>query len=379
MRIENRQLSFATVLAASFAGACLVLFPTPAHAGWGKNFARTVLPSLVRRAAVSMIQRELYDLESDRVPAPNFAPDRAPDPRLYDAPDRAPGPRLYDAPNRTPDPAQARSVRATRNPKSTVQQPSGYHWTPRSAMDYLQNDDDRSFDPTTFHRNVYPPLNPVPSSAVAQSFRRGLAGSCSYDQLVNANVFVSAPLHGSVFKRHGRVKYIILHSTETGSPADARRVIQSWNNKGLRHPGAQFVVDRDGTICSTVNPDQATVHIDTSKTLAGYSNDNSVGIEIVRSGKQQYTRAQLDSVTCLVSYLQSHYDVPDTGVTTHHHVQPSDRSDPVNFDLVAFENDKSALQATARADCAVSQPQIADAKHAQQLMPKPAPDFRLRN
>jgi hypothetical protein len=131
--------------------------------------------------------------------------------------------------------------------------------------------------------------------------------------------------------------------------ADARRVVQSWNNRGLRHPGAQFVVDRDGTICSTVNPDQATVHINTNKTLPGYTNDNSVGIEIVRAGKQQYTRPQLDSVMYLVAYLQAHYHVSDSNITTHHHVQPSDRSDPVGFDLVAFENAKSTFKQEALA------------------------------
>ncbi len=368
MRIENRQLNFAAVLAASLAGACLILSPSPAYAGWGKSFARTVLPSLVRRAAVSMIQQELYDLESDRQIS---APYQVPNPDRYTAPIRATIPQ--------------------RSSFSTKQVP-GYRWTPRSATDYLQRDDDRITDPSSLSSRTHSSGNSMPSSAVARSFQRGLAGSCSYDQLVSANVFVSCPLHGSVFKRQGRVKYIILHSTETGSPADARRVIQSWNNRGLRHPGAQFVVDRDGTICSTVNPDQATVHIDTSKTLSGYSNDNSVGIEIVRSGKQQYTRCQLDSVTCLVAYLQSHYGVADSAVTTHHHVQPSDRSDPVNFDLVAFENDKSALQASALANAkyqtsksqifsanyANSTSQLALAKNVMQMMPKPAPDFRLR-
>lgn len=391
MRIENRQLNFAAVLAATLAGACLFFSPGPAYAGWGKSFARTVLPSLVRRAAVSLIQQELYDLESDR----SFAQSDAQVLDRYSGPAPAPNPDPYNALYQAPNPHRYKApIRAT-NPKRSIsgpQQVAGYQWTPRSAVDYLQSDDDRITDPLSLSASTRSSRNSMPSSAVARSFQCGLAGSYSYDQLVSANVFVSCPLHGSVFKRQGRVKYIILHSTETGSPADARRVIQSWNNRGLRHPGAQFVVDRDGTICSTVNPDQATVHIDTSKTLAGYSNDNSVGIEIVRSGKQQYTRSQLDSVTRLVTYLQSHYGVADSAVTTHHHVQPSDRSDPVNFDLVAFESDKSALQASALANAndqtyrsqsisanyANSKSQLADAKSVMQMMPKPAPDFRLR-
>jgi len=403
MRIENRQLNFAAVLAATLAGACLFISPSPAYAGWGKSFARTVLPSLVRRAAVSLIQQELYDLESDRSFSQSDAQDLdrysgpapAPNPDRYNALYPAPNPDRYNALYQAPNSHRYTAPIQATNPKRSMsgpQQVSGFQWTPRSALDYLQSDDHRMTDPSSLSASTRSSRNSMPSSAVARSFQRGLAGRHSYDQLVSANVFVSYPLHGSVFKRQGRVKYIILHSTETGSPADARRVIQSWNNRGLRHPGAQFVVDRDGTICSTVNPDQATVHIDTSKTLAGYSNDNSVGIEIVRSGKQQYTRSQLDSVTRLVAYLQSHYGVADSAVTTHHHVQPSDRSDPVNFDLVAFENDKSALQASALANAndqtsrsqiisanyANSKSQLADAKGVMQMMPKPAPDFRLR-
>ncbi len=177
-----------------------------------------------------------------------------------------------------------------------------------------------------------------------QAFEHGALGQQPFATMVANRVFISTPLHGSVFKRKDTIKYIVLHSTETASPADAKRVIQSWNNRGLRHPGAQFVVDRDGAIYATANPDLATVHINTKKTSAEYSNDNSVGIEIVRAGKQRYTQPQLNSVMYLVSYLQQHYQVPDQNVTTHHRVQPSDRSDPVGFDLLAFSRTKSDFE-----------------------------------
>lgn len=247
--------------------------------------------------------------------------------------------------------------------------PLRFEWTPRAALDYLPGD--RVVFPAGRmpSRAVTQPLsNPLPAarpesviakphsvvsagalspSLVSRSFEQGVAGDYAWDDLVAAGVFENDPLHGSVYKRKGSVKYIILHSTETANPADARRVILSWNNRGLKHPGAQFVVDRDGTICSTTDPDMVVIHIEPSRALAGYSNDNSIGIEIVRSGKQEYTKPQLDSVNRLVAYLQSHYSIPNSNVTTHHHVQPSDRSDPVNFDMLAFESEKSALQTAA--------------------------------
>ena len=367
----------------ALAGSLVFYVATPAYAGWGNSFVHGVLPSLVKRAAVSLIQQELYDLES-RQSSGNYQPDNEME-RGFPQPPMI----MHQGGSRDPRSISAKAKSETFAISRTAP-PSGYKWTPRSAVDYLPDGDEQGIGGVREDRS---------KSAAFQAFIRGAAGNFSYDQLVAAKVFVSEPLHGSIFKRQGRVKYIILHSTETGSPADARRVIQSWNNRGQRHPGAQFVVDRDGTICSTANPDLATVHINTSKTLPGYSNDNSVGIEIVRSGKQRYTRPQLDSVLYLVSYLQSHYNVSDDDVTTHHHVQPSDRSDPVGFDLVAFESAKSSLRSTALAQPA-SQPRYSGRGQAEparasrapsaperifsspdsptilSAMPKPAPDFR---
>ncbi len=312
--------------------------------------------------------------------------------------------------------------------------PLSFEWKPRPALDYLSSGKDEA--PMTFEKPLSRPISTVPvrpepplikprlpvssiaPSVVSRAFEKGTAGDYSWEDLTAAGVFEDDPLRGSIYKRKGSVKYIILHSTETASPADARRVILSWNNRGLKHPGAQFVVDRDGTICSTTNPDLVVIHIEPSRALAGYSNDNSIGIEIVRSGKQEYTRAQLDSVNRLVSYLQSHYCIPDANVTTHHHVQPSDRSDPVNFDMLAFESEKASLQAaaiayrtspnrSARLIHPVQPPRVraaapsgdlddalfaADEKQPSTLnssspestrylstMPKAAPDFRRRN
>jgi len=179
---------------------------------------------------------------------------------------------------------------------------------------------------------------------IADAFMAGHAEAYSPSMLREANVFSYDPLHGGIYERAEEVKFIILHSTETGRPADAPRVIASWNHHGLRHPGAQFVVDRDGTIYNTVDPAYATVHVNQHKTLLGVNNDNSIGIEIVHTGDQDYTEKQINSVACLVSYLQARYSVPDSHIYTHHMVQPSDRTDPVNFDWARFAMDRSQLK-----------------------------------
>jgi len=299
----------------------------PARANWRQTLIHGVLPALAKRAAVSLIEKELYDLEEpDNVQNGRTSPSQSREDARWQSYSPRPEWRI---PSRaaSASPSGSNSSIATDSPYAAAGT-SKAQFKPGS-LKYLP---DAGFDQQW--RAI------KPDSVDKNAFVHGNAGNLSYEQLVDADVFAVCPLHGSVFKRERPVKYIILHSTETGSPADARRVIQSWNNRGLRHPGAQFVVDRDGTICSTTNPDMATIHINIHKTLAGYTNDNSVGIEIVRSGKQRYTQPQLNSVMYLVAYLQAHYHVDDGCVTTHHHVQPSDRSDPVGFDLLAFQNAK---------------------------------------
>lgn len=194
-----------------------------------------------------------------------------------------------------------------------------------------------------------PILNEETKAMVDRQFRNGNSQGFSTPSLIQANVFAYCPLHGGVFKRHSTVKNIILHSTETAREADAQRVISSWNNKGLRHAGAQFVVDRDGVIYCTADPEYGTTHVDNRKTRHGVNNDNSIGIEIVRTGAQEYSSAQMNSVVCLVRYLQNRFDVSDNHVLGHGQVQPSDRSDPVNFNWQTFAADKQALTGTAYA------------------------------
>lgn len=187
------------------------------------------------------------------------------------------------------------------------------------------------------------PMTKEQRSAIAAQFYAGNAGHHSPALLTNSGVFVSQPMRGGIYKRRQQVQYIIVHSTETARPANGPRVIASWSNRGLRHPGAQFVVDRDGTIYSTVDPQYATVHVDTRRTITGINNDNTIGIEIVHTGAQKYTPVQMRAVSCLVAYLQNRYNVSDDRIQSHHHVQPSDRSDPVNFDWQTFELAKSQL------------------------------------
>ncbi len=180
------------------------------------------------------------------------------------------------------------------------------------------------------------PLPKELKQQVTDGFANGQAGSYPASYLVKAGIVKYHPLRGGIFWRREKVKYIVMHSTETGIPQSAPRVIDSWSSLGIRHAGAQYVVDRDGTIYQACDPDLGTVHLNIFKTLPHINNDNCVGIEMNHAGSQTYTKPQLDSVSRLVSYLKSRYHVSQDNIITHRYAQQGDHTDPVNFDWNNF-------------------------------------------
>lgn len=186
-------------------------------------------------------------------------------------------------------------------------------------------------------------MNRKETSTIRQAFTDGHAARYTPQQLAKAGLLTKKSLWGGIFNRSEQVKYIVMHSTETERPASAPQIIQSWNNRGLRHPGTPFMVDRDGKIYVTVDPDYGTVHIEPTRAKWGVTNSNSIGIEMVHSGKQKYTKKQMASVSRLVAYLQKRYSVASDHIYSHGFVQPSDRTDPVGFDWAAFNLAKANL------------------------------------
>ncbi len=158
---------------------------------------------------------------------------------------------------------------------------------------------------------------------------------------MRAKVFVHYPLKGGIRKRTGNVHYLVLHSTETGRPADGRTIVRSWNNIGRSHPGTQYLVDRDGTIIQTTDPRFATIHVNDRSAIRGVNNDNSIGIELVRQGKQKYTKKQLDSLVALVDYVKDRFNI--SKVYGHGEIQPSDRRDPVAFNWARFSKNLASI------------------------------------
>jgi hypothetical protein len=180
------------------------------------------------------------------------------------------------------------------------------------------------------------PLDDDTAREVSSAFSHGTADSYPARTLVRAGLVKYHPLHGGIYWRREPIKYIVMHSTETGIPISATHVIEGWSSMGMRHPGAQYVVDRDGTIYQAVDPDLATVHVNIFKTLPGINNDNSIGIEMNHTGSQNYPIAQRDAVIKLVGYLKHRYNIDEGNIITHRYAQQGDHTDPVNFDWDEF-------------------------------------------
>ncbi|HEY9871392.1 MAG TPA: peptidoglycan recognition family protein [Candidatus Obscuribacterales bacterium] len=191
------------------------------------------------------------------------------------------------------------------------------------------------------------PLAPEAAQQVRNSFLCGIADHIPARALVRAGIAQHYAMRGGIFWRREPVKYVVVHSTETGIPLNAKRVIDSWSSMGRRHPGAQYVVERDGTIYQAVDPDLGTVHLNIFKTLPGINNDNSIGIEMVHTGRQTYTAEQRASVIRLVHYLQDRYHVSDDNVITHRYAQQGDHTDPVGFDWDGFLKEKTRFRTLA--------------------------------
>jgi hypothetical protein len=192
--------------------------------------------------------------------------------------------------------------------------------------------------------------SPLPDNEalkIRTAFNNGAADVFPPNYLIRAGAVKWYPLRGGIFNRREKVKYVVVHSTETGVPQDSRHVIDAWSSGGRRHPGTQYIVDRDGTIWCAVDPAFGAVHVNIFKTLPGINNDNTIGIEMCHAGSQTYPPEQRQSVTRLVAYLQDRYHVLDENVITHRYAQQGDHTDPVNFDWEGFLANKSDFRRTA--------------------------------
>lgn len=116
-------------------------------------------------------------------------------------------------------------------------------------------------------------------------------------------------------KRAAKPKYIAVHYT--GGTGSAKNNVIYFRG-GNRSASADFFID-DSSIWR-FNPDVAEYyswHIGDGHGKYGYTNANTIGIEVVSSGKE-FTKAEKKRLRFLVRKMQKKYGIPAKNVIRHY-------------------------------------------------------------
>lgn len=128
-----------------------------------------------------------------------------------------------------------------------------------------------------------------------------------------------------------KIDTIVLHSSysPTGDPYSVSAVIGIWKSYGV---SPHYMIARDGTIYQLVSDSGIAYHAGESEMQDGRKNVNdfSIGVEILNTKDDEYTKAQYQAVKDLIGYLKGKYSIKY--VVGHDDIAPGRKTDPWNFD-----------------------------------------------
>lgn len=107
------------------------------------------------------------------------------------------------------------------------------------------------------------------------------------------------------------VNTVVVHYTGTNASAHNNLLYFSRNSAGA---SAHYFIDRDGTLCQSVNESDTAWHAGSWQT-----NQHSIGIEVVSAG-DDFTEAQVANLGELVRDLMARYGIPEGSVIRHYDV-----------------------------------------------------------
>jgi hypothetical protein len=128
-----------------------------------------------------------------------------------------------------------------------------------------------------------------------------------------------------------KIDTIVLHSSHSvsGDPYDTGAVVSLWKSYGV---APHYMIARDGTVSQLVADKNIAYHAGEGKMKDGRTgiNDFSIGIEILNTKDDQYTKAQYKAVSDLIAHLKGKYTIKY--VVGHNDIAPGRKTDPWNFD-----------------------------------------------
>ena len=127
------------------------------------------------------------------------------------------------------------------------------------------------------------------------------------------------------FKAKRTIKYIIIHYTGMKNQAVAIKRLQSKVAKVSCH----YLVSKSGKIYQMVKDYNVAWHAGKSKWGKDVNlNKNSIGIELVNKGFENYPKAQIKSLVYLLKKLKTKYKIKPQNLLGHEDIAPKRKVDP---------------------------------------------------
>lgn len=127
-----------------------------------------------------------------------------------------------------------------------------------------------------------------------------------------------------------KIDTIVLHSSysPSGDPYSVSAVKSLWQSYGV---APHYMVARDGTVYQLVADKDIAYHAGESTMKDGRKNVNdfSIGVEILNTKDDEYTKAQYQAVSDLIAYLKGKHSIKS--VVGHDDIAPGRKTDPWNF------------------------------------------------
>jgi len=131
--------------------------------------------------------------------------------------------------------------------------------------------------------------------------------------------------------KNTKIKYIILHYTETDNLIQAVNILSDK----IRKVSSHYVIDQDGMIYQLVDDSLRAWHAGLSYWKKDINlNDNSIGIEIVNKGEQsknKFSDLQIEKLIALLQFLINKYQISKYNILGHSDVAPTRKIDPGIF------------------------------------------------
>jgi len=131
--------------------------------------------------------------------------------------------------------------------------------------------------------------------------------------------------------KNTKIKYIIIHYTETKNLTEAIKLLSSSKRKVSCH----YIIDTKGKIYNLVQENKRAWHAGISSWSGDLNlNNRSIGVELVNKGelsKNNYKVKQIDSLIKLIIDLKQKYFIKDWDILGHSDIAPERKIDPGIF------------------------------------------------